>query len=233
MRLSALIRVRAIVALRENRRFEQRTRVATAPPLFVAFVSGWSTARPCLRFRTTLAALGLLLLCAPASGEEQLATITGGQQDDGSYRWVVTNQSSTPIVSLEFPHYQADMFYAPPGWKSKSTFLVNVGVPDRPGTCRTWVDSPAEGIPRRGNVSLGMRVRQLEAGKGVGVVKVGFADGTMIDINDVEVPTTPGLIERFGVLFVFAIFFGLVVLIAARRRRKAAAAQSFESGEPE
>jgi hypothetical protein len=168
--------------------------------------------------------LSLLLLSFPASGEEPRATISGGLQADGSYRWVVTNHSASPIVSVEFPHYQADMFYPAPGWKSESTYLVNVGVPDLPGTCRSWVDSPSSGIPLRGNASFGMRVRQLEASKGVGAVKVKFADGTAVEVADVEVPTQPGFIERFGVLMVFGVFFALVVIVAARRQRKKAAA---------
>jgi len=177
----------------------------------------WRCALPAL--------LGLLVLSPPANGEDSPVTITGGLQEDGSYRWVVTNHSPSQVVSVEFPHYQADMFYPAPGWKSKSTYLVNVGVPDLPGNCRAWVESPRNGIPQKGNATFGMRVRQLEASKGVGVVKVGFADGTTTEVAGVEVPTTPGFIERFGVLIVFGVFFALVVIIAARRRRKKAAAQ--------
>jgi hypothetical protein len=174
--------------------------------------------------RLVPAFLILLSLSALAVAEEPKVSITGGLRPDGSfYSWVVTNLSSSPVVSLEFPHYQADQFLAPPGWKSKSEYLVNVGVPDRPGTCRAWVESPKDGIPRQGKVSVTMRVRLLEARQGRGVVKVGFADGTTLEIAGVEIPMPPGYFERFGVLITLVILVGLAGLIAVRRQRRAKA----------
>jgi hypothetical protein len=165
--------------------------------------------------------LGLFWPSVPARGEEPGVTITGGLQPDGSfYRWEISNRSSSPVVSIEFPHYQADQFIPPPGWRSKSTFLVNVGVEDRPGTCRAFVDLPKDGIPRGGKASVSMRVRLLESRQGRGTVKVGLADGTTLEIANVEVPCTPGIFERFGVLITLAILLGLAALIASRRRRR-------------
>lgn len=167
----------------------------------------------------------LLLLSAPAIAGLPSVTITGGLQPDGSYyRWEVVNHSASAVVSVEFPHYQADQFILPDdlrgrGWKSKCTYLVNVGVEDRPGTCRA--EAPKNGgIPPQGKATFTMRVRLLESRQGRGIVKVKLADGTSLEIADVEVPCMPGYFERFGVLITLAILMGLAALIAVCRRHR-------------
>ena len=168
------------------------------------------------------ALLGWLLLWAPVAAEEPGVTITGGLRPDGSfYEWEIVNNSSLPVVSLEFPHYAADLFTPPKGWRSKSKFRELAGNEKDPWTCRAWVESPKDGIPPRGKVSVTMRVLMLESRPGRGVVKVGLADGKTLEIANVEIPSPPGYFERFGVLITLAILIGIVALIAARRQRRA------------
>ncbi|HVP11919.1 MAG TPA: hypothetical protein VMV94_12125 [Phycisphaerae bacterium] len=173
------------------------------------------------RLRLLPVLAGLLALSAPAAAKEPSVTITGGLQPDGSYyRWEIENHSSSPVVSFEFPHYAADLFQAPKGWKSKSKFKDTPGTENDPWTCKAWVDSPQDGIPPGGKVSVTMRVVLLESRKGRGVVKVGLADGKMLEIAGVELPCGPSFFERFGLLITLLILIGLVALIAARRQHR-------------
>lgn len=167
------------------------------------------------------ALFGFLWLSAAANAEEAPVTIKGGfLLDDGAYHWVVTNHSPVPIVVVEFPHYQARLFIPPPGWKSKSTNLVNVGVPKIWGTCRAWVDSRSQGIPPGGTAPFGISVTQLESRPGLGVVTVELADGTKWKIENVEIPSPPTFIDRWGLLVCMAVFLGILALLAIRRRRR-------------
>ncbi len=172
------------------------------------------------RLAVVIAAFVSVWAAATAFGQIPHVTITGGLKEDGSYQWEVVNQHSSPVVYVEFPHFQADMFYVPPGWKSKSTYLVNVGVEKRPGVCTAWVDSPREGISIGSRAQFGMRVRQHEARLVLGEVLVRFADGNTLTISGVELPGRPGLLDRFGLLICFAVFFAILGLIMARKKRR-------------
>jgi len=167
-----------------------------------------------------IAALASACTAATALAQTPQVTIKGGLKEDGSYQWEVVNQYSSPVVHVEFPHFQADMFYVPPGWKSKSTYLVNVGVEKRPGVCTAWVDSPREGIGAGGRAQFGMRVRQHEARLVLGEVRVRFADGNAATVSGVELPGRPGLLDRFGLLICFALFLAILGLIMARKKRR-------------
>ena len=64
-----------------------------------------------------------------AANEGRRVTIVGGADATGHrYTWTVTNEDTSPIVYVEFPHYRANLFFSPHGWSTdESTFLVNVG----------------------------------------------------------------------------------------------------------
>ncbi len=158
---------------------------------------------------------------AVAAAQSPRVTITGGLKEDGGYQWEIANQHTSPIVYVEFPHFQADMFSVPPRWKSKSTYLVNVGVEKRPGVCTAWVESPRDGIGAGGRAQFGMRVRQMEARMTLGEVRVRFADDNEVVISGVELPSRPGLLDRFGLLICFLILFGILALIVARKKKHA------------
>jgi hypothetical protein len=174
--------------------------------------------------------LGLLGPTGASAGEPPV-TISGGMDPDGTYRWVVTNRDASPVVSVEFPHYRGDLFQTPPGWKQKCTFLVNVGVPNLPGTCRAWVESPFLGISKGGKAAFELRVRQQEAREGRGTVTVGLADGTTLAVRNVQLPEEPNLLDRFGMLICSVILGGILVIITVRRRRREQ--HALESKEPD
>lgn len=172
-------------------------------------------------------------LIAPAAAQESLVSIDGGVQPDASYLWRVTNNHRSPIVSIEFPHYHADMFSAPPGWQTQSTYLVNVGVEDRPGVCKAFVEDPARGIRWTDRAEFHMRIATSGARVGTGDVRVRFADGKEAIVPGVMVPVTTAPIETYGGMVGVAVVFVIIVAAQMRRRRKRAAANGAAAGAAE
>ncbi|NLE59271.1 MAG: hypothetical protein GX616_12995, partial [Planctomycetes bacterium] len=96
------------------------------------------------------ATLATSLSAGSAQSQEKLAEITGGVDETRqNYYWTVVNNYSSPIVHVEFPHHRADRFQIIPstGWEQECTYLVNVGVPDKPGVCIAKAKAPNPGIP--------------------------------------------------------------------------------------
>lgn len=175
-----------------------------------------------LRPPLLIAAL-LLMQPAPATAhaETTRATITGGVQADGAYAWTVKNQHTVPIVYVEFPHYHGDLFMTPAAWKQETTYLVNVGVPDRAGVCTASVDNPARGIAPGRTAEFGLRISADGTRHGRGNARVRFADGTEVVISDVPLPVQPPTIEKYTGLVGVALLAALIVVLEARRRRRA------------
>jgi len=170
--------------------------------------------------------LGVVALaagCAPAAAAADepagKVRITGGRDASGAYWWTVENHYRSPIVYIQFPHYRADTFYAPDGWEKASTYLVNVGVPDRPGTCTAQVKDPRDGIGPERSAQFGMRIARAEARRGTGTVLVRFADGTATTVSGVELPCTFPVAPRYATVAGLAVLLALLVLVEARRRR--------------
>jgi len=175
---------------------------------------------------TTLGPLG------SASAQEQpLATVEGGADVTGhNYTWTVTNQHSSPIVAVEIPHYRADLFFGPDGWSTaESTYLVNVGVKDRPGVCKAQAPSKTAGIPRGRSAQFKARINARGAKRGRAEVVVEYADGTRVTVANVEVPRAETLGEKhtlkigFGVMF--ALFLGAQAIRHRKRNREGEAAE--------
>ncbi len=182
-----------------------------------------AAARPVAR---APAALALMLLAAlPAAGQPAgpKVTIKGGVKPDGSgYEWLVTNKSDSPVVSIEFPHYHADLFFAPDNWKRQSTNLVGIGDPDKPGTCTATVDHPGQGIAKYGTAQFGVRLCPAGARIGTGEVRVSFADGSTFTVGGVQLPVATPAIEGYSGMLGFLIVAVLIVAFEVLRRRRAA-----------
>jgi hypothetical protein len=167
-----------------------------------------------------------IMLVATTAARAEMATIEGRADTSGhNYEWVVTNDSASPIVSIEFPHYHADLFSVPPGWQSKTTFLVNVGVPDEPGVCIATAQPPNPGIVRGGSARFGMRITAKGAPVGKGAVKVRFADGREVLVTGVELPEPPASSFKFLPVVVGAIILVLWVVIRTLRERRRRASE--------
>lgn len=149
-------------------------------------------------------------------------TVEGSADESGHvYTWQITNGDASPVVAVTFPHYHADLFTPPRGWTSESTYLVNVGVPDRPGTCTARVEEPTAGITRGGTASFGMRIAAKGARRGRGTIQVRFADGRELEVAGVELPQPEPVGEKYmPVIGLLAVVVVAVGWGALKRRRK-------------
>ena len=162
-----------------------------------------------------------------ARGESVPVVIEGGADETGqNYAWTVTNRHSSAIVRVVFPHFRADLFQAPPGWKTHCTNLARVGGKELPGECAAWVDSPADGIAPGQSARFAMRTTgraaQQGASVGRGTVPVTFADDTVVPVRDVEVPQRIGASTKYMPLIGLALVFALGVAWRTLRRPKPA-----------
>ncbi|UCC29594.1 MAG: hypothetical protein JSU86_15490 [Phycisphaerales bacterium] len=155
------------------------------------------------------------------AAEEPKVTIVGGADASGhNYSWTVTNEYTSPIVYLEFPHYHADLFFAPESWSTETTALVNVGSKDKPGVCIARAESPAVGILPGRALNFGMRVAPLPTRRGQGTVLVRFADGTESGIAGVGLPQPGSAWDEYASLIGLGTIFLLWIIFRARRWAK-------------
>jgi hypothetical protein len=160
--------------------------------------------------------------------------IEGGPDDSGhGYVWVVTNQHNSPIVEIEFPHFRADLFTVPDGWRQETTYLVNIGVEEKEGVCKAIAPSPAAGIAPRQSMPFAMRITAKGASRGFGTVSVRFADGTAARVKNVALPVREAALNRFIGLLGMGAVLGIWILIRTLRggRSKKPAEPSRDSTE--
>ncbi len=178
-----------------------------------------------MNIRSALALVGLIVGgVATSHADEPIVTIEGGMQDTDDYSWEITNHGDKPIVYVEFPHFHADLFTPPRGWEIECTFLVNVGVPEKPGICTATATDPADGIQPGRTARFDMRIAKLETYRGEGEAKLRFSDGTETIVGGVELPRGLTLAERSGPALGFAVVVLIMILVGTRARKKRAAA---------
>jgi len=160
----------------------------------------------------------LLIAAAVAPSAPVLAgdhvTITGGADVTGqNYRWIVQHDYSSPIVSIEFPHYMADWFGTPDGWTQELTAFL--GQNGKSGVCRAESD---EGLPAGVRGIFDLRVGPRGTPRGEGNVVVRFADGTQESVR-AEVPVQESFLAQHIALIGLGVVFGLLLLIHWLRKR--------------
>jgi len=167
----------------------------------------------------------VLIVCtgtlAASSAQDQgdLVVIEGGPDHSGHvYTWTVTNQHDSPIVEIEFPHFRADLFTAPEGWRQETTFLVNIGVAEKEGVCKAIAPSPAGGIAPGQSSAFSMRVAAKGAQRGFATVTVRFADDTTKLIENVPLPQREAVLTRFMGLLGLGGVLVIVILVRSLRR---------------
>ena len=173
-------------------------------------------------FRLTPVAIGVLAVAGRA--ETPRVVIEGGADATGhTYNWVVTNSHTSAVTYIEFPHYRANLFFAPDAWITESTSLVNVGVKDSPGVCTAEVKSAADGIAPGRSAKFTMQVAAAGAKRGRGEVLARFADGSSIRVAGVELPVRESVGDRYIPLMgMGTVVVVLLAVRAARGRRRAA-----------
>jgi hypothetical protein len=175
----------------------------------------------------------LLATAAAAQTSRPAAEMTGGPDDTGQwFEWRLSNNSLSPIVAIEIPHYQADLMELPPGWSFR---WLEASAPEaRRG--RAWMFAtaarPEAGVRPGSTVDVRMRIRHGGVQTGRDSVRVRFADGRDYEIANVNTPREPGAMERYSTTFGFGLIV-LIIALAARRRRRRAAAPTAEDGAEE
>jgi len=179
-----------------------------------------------------LAALLVVLLAYSVTATAQTAVrIEGGAENSGqTYSWTIVNASTSAIVAVEFPHFRADTFFVPQGWKRECTHLARAGAAIKPGVCKAHVDQASAGIAPGATARFGMRLARGGALRRPGEVRVRFADGTETIVSDVELPTSQTFWERNIMGVGLSVLMVLVILHQVRRRRAQAARAATDSG---
>ncbi len=145
-------------------------------------------------------------------------TITGGADQSGqNYAWTVTHDYDSPMVSVEFPHYMADLCNGPEGWTMRLTGFL--GANGRVGVCSA---ESTEGLPRGVPLVFNLRVGPRGTPRGEGDVVVRFSDGTEVKVR-AQVPIKPSFVAGHLSLFGLGGVLVLLVLIRLRRRNKTGA----------
>lgn len=169
-----------------------------------------------------LTTAAMSVCAAVAACAEQRVTITGDRDGSGqNFEWTVVNLHASPIVWVEFPHYHADTFITPAGWKQECTNLEREGSKNLPGLCRGRAESPEHGIARGSPGKFGMRIALIGTEKGRGTVTVKFSDGTIEKVSGVVLPVAPGFFGQFLPAIAMGGLFLAAFLIHALRKRRA------------
>ncbi len=151
------------------------------------------------------------------------ATVTGGADGTGhEYAWTVHNHHTTGVVSVRIPHYRANLFRVPSGWKGECTNLVQVGAKDRPGECVASILTGETGIKPGTSVEFRVQIAAGGARRTRGGLLVGFADGLEITVGGVEVPGRESFGDRYVPLIGLAAIFGVWITVRAFRKRRRA-----------
>lgn len=164
----------------------------------------------------------LLIAMIARPSRAQDVTITGGALEAHAYRWTVANHKSSPITSVEFPHYHADLFDpVPDGWTYEATAVVGTGDRGGVGRCVFTAADGRHGIQPGESLEFSMRIAPAGAVAASGTAVVGWADGTTVRVPGVEVPSKePWLRRNFPALGLACSFVLFVVVAHLLRKRK-------------
>jgi hypothetical protein len=180
-----------------------------------------------MAYRRTLALrfFGVLLtvMIARASRAQEV-TITGGATNPHEYLWTVVNHKSSPITSVEFPHYHADLFEpVPDEWTYEATAVVGQHSGGGIGHCIFKATARRYGILPGESLEFAMRIAPAGAVAAPGTVVVGWADGTTARVTGVEVPSKERWFRRnFPMVGLGGSFLLFVVVAHLWRKRKSA-----------
>jgi hypothetical protein len=137
-----------------------------------------------------------------------------------SYKWSVTNNHTSPIVYVEFPHYHAGLFWAPDGWATEISGLVRVGFKDEPGVCTARAKTARSAIAPGQTGTFEVQIAPLPTKRGEGAVLIRFADGTEVSVGKVELPQPERVGDKYAPLIGLAVIFAAWALIRAIHLRK-------------
>lgn len=176
----------------------------------------------------------MVLALGVASADATPVTITGGQdvQNRFLWRWAVTNNGESPIVSMQFPHFRAkSLFYPKHGWTEEVTHRTGLGAKEENGVFILRTDDPSAAVQPGGTIEIGLEVGRRGAHGVPCAVVVTLADGRTIEIPRVDCPQQQAVLARNAKLIGLAAMFGVFVLYRyAKGRRSRITGTSTTSG---
>lgn len=168
--------------------------------------------------RLVIPTFGFALVHACVAYGSDGVSIEGGADKSGqNYEWIVSNESDSPIVFVEFPQYGAAVQITPTGWSSELTNPRGVG--GRDGVFTANAKSVADGIARGSSMTFRLTVTVGGTPRGRGDVTVRFEDGREVRVS-AEVPVKTSLADRNVSLIGLSVIFGGFLLVRFLRRRK-------------
>lgn len=149
-------------------------------------------------------------------------TVTGGRDpvEVNFYRWTVTNQGNKPIDRFEFPRYMVDDLGSPDGWSHQIVKTDAAGRSIEPHRIVYKADRPSTALRRGESAVFEAQINIDKATPGRQPVLVGFADGTTLEIADIEVPWDYPWLEKHALLIGMGTLFAIFLLVQMVRSRK-------------
>lgn len=170
-----------------------------------------------MRMRISYLSPGLLLAgVSVACGAS--AQIQGGFDPEvGSFSWQIRNTGNSPIMQVEFPHFQAEGLVVPDGYTGECTNAFVAAAPAEPGVCKAVAKSAINAIRPGQTATFSLRLRQPPAAIGKGEVTLRFADGHAESVSGIELPVKPQ--QGFGPVPLIALGLAFAAYAIWRFRR--------------
>jgi hypothetical protein len=127
------------------------------------------------------------------------------------------------VVFVRIPHYRANLFRVPSGWKGDCTNLVQVGAKDRPGECIASILSGEVGIKPGSSAEFRVQIAAGGARRMQGDLLLRFADGSVLTVGGVEIPGRESYGDRYVPLIGLAAIFGVWITARSFRKRRRSA----------
>ena len=168
------------------------------------------------------------LLHACTATAEPKVTVTGGADPTAhNYTWTITHKHSAKLISVEIPHYRADIFTAPEGW---STEIINRQSLDfKPGECIAQALDSSRGLSRGQSAVFAMRA--ADSLRSEGLILLHFADGTETSVS-AEIPTKPSAAGQWAIPASMGSMFAIIIAVRAGRARRRRNRQLREQSPP-
>lgn len=178
---------------------------------------------------------------ATARAENLGVKVVGEVDTSGqNFTLTVTNQSELDIKGIEVPHFRVDTWDAPDGWdKSGTNIQGREGRTGESGVLKAWTDKPLKMIRKGGSATFKMRVNRTGAPRGTGTARLTRADGSVISIPDVMLPTAPSSFSKYAPPTLLGAIFLLFLAYQIRRGKArplaaaASAADQTQSRQPQ
>jgi len=173
------------------------------------------------RIATSVGVLAVFLLvlarestAQTPAGPQQAVEVIGERDPSGQhYTITVRNHRAAAIRQIELPHFRVDLWSGPSGWETSGTNIQGrEGTRSENGVLKAVAEGPSHEIAAGGSARFEMRVNRIGAPRGLGTARLSLADGSVISVEGVELPTAPSWFSNYATMILLAVI--LVAFIA-------------------